>query len=130
MKRIILGILVAVALLGGASGAYAATDSRGGRGNGVGGQVTAVNGSTITVSTHNGTATITTSADTQFTVNGATGSVSDITVGLYLHASGTRAADGSVAATKVVATTDRPQPPSGGHGRPGRGTQPTPTPST
>ena len=103
----------------------------------IGGEVTAVDGSTITVTGKDGTTgTIHVDADTTYEVDGTTGkALSDIAVGSFVIAEGTLRADGSLDADAVH---------SGMHGlrdgnRPGRGfpggpldpkAMPTPTPAT
>jgi hypothetical protein len=69
-----------------------------------GGQVTAVSGSTITVEGRDGTAvTITVTGDTEFTVNGDDATLADVEVDMFLVATGTENADGSLTATEVRA---------------------------
>jgi hypothetical protein len=66
------------------------------------GEVTAVNGSTITITQRGGTtATIHVDADTTFRVDGAAGTLSDVKVGSIVIAEGTQRADGSLDATRV-----------------------------
>jgi hypothetical protein len=86
----------------------------------VGGQVTAVDGSTITVTRRDGTsATIHVSADTTYTVDGKTGAaLSDVTVGSFVVATGTLRDDGSLDAESVHSGTFDGQD---GHGRHGPG---------
>jgi hypothetical protein len=70
----------------------------------VGGQVTAVEGSTISVEQRDGTtATITVTGDTTFTVNGDEAALADIEVDMYLVAVGTENSDGSLTATAIRA---------------------------
>lgn len=70
----------------------------------LGGQVTAVNGSTITVTLRDGsTGTIKVSGDTTYTVNGNGATLADVKAGMFLMAEGTLNADGSLAATNVHA---------------------------
>lgn len=70
----------------------------------VGGTVTAVSGSTITVKQRDGsTATIKVESATTYRVNGATGSLSGIKVGMLVMAEGTKASDGSLTAAAVQA---------------------------
>jgi hypothetical protein len=70
----------------------------------VGGEVTAVDGSTITVTRRDGTsATITVNGDTQFQVNDDNATLADVKVGMFLIAEGTENADGSLTATEVRA---------------------------
>jgi hypothetical protein len=77
-----------------------------------GGQVTKVDGSTITVSQRDGsTATITVNGSTKYSVNGnASAALSDVKVGMFLVAEGTKNGDGSLTATTVragnVSTTE------------------------
>lgn len=69
-----------------------------------GGQVTAVNGATITVDQKDGTSvTISVTADTTYQVNGAAASLADIKVGMFLVAEGTENAASSLTATDVRA---------------------------
>ena len=82
----------------------------------VGGEVTAIDGSTITVEVRNGTSsTITVSGDTTYQVNGDDATLADVEVGMVLIAEGTENDDGSLAATEVKAA-DR----DGFFGGPGR----------
>ena len=115
MKRLLLGLIAAlmIALAGGAMSANAAAGSPAhGPGHGVGGQVTAIDGTTITVKTPQGTATIATTASTTFEVNRKAGSLSDITVGLFIHAEGAKGTDGVLTATRVIASSTRPERPA------------------
>lgn len=82
-----------------------------------GGMVTAVAGSTITVTQRDGTAaTITVTSATTYEVNGTTGkALTDVTVGMVVMAEGTKASDGSLTATTVRAGTPGAFGP-GGHG--------------
>ncbi|HEY4228344.1 MAG TPA: DUF5666 domain-containing protein [Candidatus Limnocylindrales bacterium] len=69
-----------------------------------GGQVTAIDGSTITVKDRDGTSvTITVTGSTTYDVAGATAKLSDIKVGMFLVAEGTQNTDGSLTATTVRA---------------------------
>jgi len=84
----------------------------------LGGEVTAVNGSTITVTRRDGTTgTIDVSANTTYTVNGNGASLADVKVGMILMAEGTLDDDGSLSATNVHAG-DKGMGPGGrdGHG--------------
>lgn len=82
----------------------------------VGGLVTAIDGSTITVEGRGGTtATITVTADTRFTVNGDEATLADVEVDMFLAAAGTENADGSLTATNVRAGDRHPDPGFGGH---------------
>ena len=66
------------------------------------GQVTAVNGSTITITLRGGTtATIHVDGDTIYRVGGEDGALSDVTVGSIVIAEGTQRADGSLDADIV-----------------------------
>ncbi len=85
----------------------------------VGGTVTAVSGSTVTVDQPDGTsATIKVTADTAYRVSGTAGAaLSDIKVGMALVAEGTTNSDGSLTATAVRAG----DPGAMGPGRHGHG---------
>jgi len=68
----------------------------------VAGQVSAVDGNTVTVTQPGGTkATIHVSGDTTYQVNGAKGALSDVKVGSFIAAEGTQRSDGSLDATTV-----------------------------
>lgn len=70
----------------------------------VGGEVTAIDGSTITVEGRDGsTATVTVSSSTTFVINGDDGTLSDIEVGMVLVAQGELTGDNALAATAVRA---------------------------
>lgn len=70
----------------------------------VGGQVTAVDGSTITIELRGGTtATVNVGSDANVVVNGDAAAAGDIRVGMRLVAEGTENADGSLDATRVRA---------------------------
>jgi hypothetical protein len=70
----------------------------------VGGQVTAVDGSTITIELRGGTtATVNVGSDANVVVNGDAAAVGDIKVGMLLVAEGTENGDGSLDATRVRA---------------------------
>jgi hypothetical protein len=76
----------------------------------VGGEVTAIDGQTLTVTQPGGTTTtVHLGANTTYQVDGAAGKLSDIKVGSYIVAEGTQRTDGSLDATDVHAGT-------GGHG--------------
>jgi hypothetical protein len=84
----------------------------------LGGKVTAVSGSTITVTERDGsTGTIQVSGSTTYTVNGNGASLADVKVGMFLVAEGTLGTDGSLAATNVHAGNQG----FGGHGGHGPG---------
>jgi uncharacterized protein YcfJ len=87
--------------------------------NRAGGQVSAVSGSTIAVTTRNGnTKDILTTADTTFELDGATASLSDIAAGQFLRAEGTTDDSGAFTASTVHASTEEPEGrPGQGHGR-------------
>ena len=70
-----------------------------------GGEVTKIDGSTITVTQRDGsTATITVNGQTKYSVNGTAGAaLSDVKVGMFLVAEGTKNSDGSLTATQVKA---------------------------
>lgn len=109
---------------GGQGGPGGPGGSGGPGGRGAGGEVTAINGSTIVVTNpHGDEENIVTTDSTEFVVNDEAGSLDDITVGMFVFAEGERADDGTFTATKVVASDDMPQPPGGpgGPGGPGRG---------
>jgi hypothetical protein len=78
---------------------------------GPGGQVASIDGATINVSNPQGSVKIVTSSSTTFEVNGARAGLSDIKTGMFVRAEGTKSSDGSFAATRVVASTERPQRP-------------------
>jgi hypothetical protein len=81
-----------------------------------GGQVTAINGSTIAVKDRDGsTVTIKVTGSTTYDLDGATAALSDIKVGMFLDAEGTQNSDGSLTATTVQAGDQ------GGPGGPGVG---------
>jgi hypothetical protein len=77
----------------------------------VGGEVTAVSGSTITVEQRDGTsATIEVTADTTYRVgDDDSAALSDIAVGAFVVAEGTENADGSLTAARVVSRPDGPR---------------------
>jgi hypothetical protein len=80
----------------------------------LGGEVTAVAGSTITVKQRDGsTGTIKVTADTTFEVAGADAALADIKVGMFLVAEGTENSDGSLTATDVHAGTPGERGPGG-----------------
>jgi hypothetical protein len=114
MKRLLFGLLMVLAftLAGGVAQIYAAPA---GPGKGVAGKVTAISGTTITVQLPQGTAKIATTATTSFQVNGKAGKLSDIKVGMFAHAEGTRGSDGTLTATRVLASTNPPQGPPPPH---------------
>lgn len=81
----------------------------------LGGQVTAIDGSTITVTQRDGTTgTIKVTGTTTYNVAGATAALADVKVGMFVMAEGTDNSDGSLTATAVRAGT-------GDHGFGGRG---------
>jgi hypothetical protein len=85
----------------------------------VGGEVTAVDGSTITVEQRDGTtATITVNGDTEYQVGGDNATLADVEVGMFLVAEGAENADGSLTATDVRAADPDA---FGGKGPGGRG---------
>jgi hypothetical protein len=70
----------------------------------VGGEVTAIAGSTITVERRDGTtATVTVDADTTIRVNREDATLADIEVGMFLVAEGTETGDAAIDAARVVA---------------------------
>jgi hypothetical protein len=83
----------------------------------LGGEVTAIDGSTITVTQRDGTtATIKVDTDTTYTVNGNGASLADVKVGQFLVAEGELNSDGSLAATNVHAGNKGEFGGRGGHG--------------
>lgn len=71
-----------------------------------GGQVTAINGSTITVTDpHGNTDTITVDGTTTYTFNNAAGNLGEVTVGSYVFAQGTATGAGALTATSVAIST-------------------------
>lgn len=93
----------------------------------LGGQVTAIDGSTITVTDRDGTttSTIKVSGDTTYTVNGNGASLAEVKVGMFLEAEGTLNSDGSLAATNVHAGDQGSgRGPGGDHGFRGPGGNP------
>jgi hypothetical protein len=92
-----------------------------------GGEVSAVSGTTISVTGRDGTAkSILTTSATTFTVDGASATLAEVTVGMHLHAEGSTDASGAFTASKVSASTEQPQR---GPGRGERGPAPTATPT-
>ena len=86
----------------------------------VGGEVTAIDGSTITVEGRAGTtSTITVDGDTTYQVNGDDATLADVEAGMVLVAEGTENAEGSLTATEVKAAD--PDDFFGGRGRHGFG---------
>lgn len=99
-----------------------------------GGQVTAINGNTITVTQPGGTtATIHVDGNTKYQVNGAAGAMSDIKVGSFIIAEGTQRTDGSLDAAAIHAG-DRmikgPGFPGGRHLPDGQDPDASPAPSS
>ena len=99
-----------------------------------GGQVTAINGNTITVAQPGGTtATIHVDGNTKYQVNGAAGALSDIKVGSFIIAEGTQRTDGSLDAAAIHAG-DRmikgPGFPGGRHVPDGQDPNASPSPSS
>lgn len=87
----------------------------------LGGLVTAIDGSTITVAQRDGTSgTIKVTGDTTYTVAGAAATLADVKVGMVLMAQGAENNDGSLTATAVRAGTfgDRGPGGRGMHGGP------------
>ena len=85
------------------------------KGDRLGGKVTAVNGSTLSVENRDGTATINAAGATVY-VNGEAASLSDITADMGVHAYGETQDDGSLNANLVLAKSGC----GGGDGRPER----------
>ncbi len=99
-----------------------------------GGQVSAVNSNTITVTQPGGTtATIHVDGNTKYQVNGAAGALSDIKVGSFIVAEGTQRTDGSLDAAAIHAG-DRglkgPGFPGGRHLPDGQDPNASPSPSS
>jgi len=98
------------------------------------GQVTAINGNTITVTQPGGTtATIHVDGSTKYQVNGAAGALTDIKVGSFIVAEGTQRTDGSLDAAAIHAG-DRgikgPGFPGGRHLPDGQDPDASPAPSS
>ena len=88
----------------------------------LGGEVTAVNGSTITVTQRDDTtATINIGSDANIVVNGDAATAADIKVGMVLVAEGTKNSDGSLDATRVRAGDQSVREGFGGRGFKGPG---------
>ena len=84
----------------------------------VGGTVTAISGSTITVEQRDGTsATVKVTGDTTYQVSGDDAALTDVEVGMFLVAEGTENGDGSLTATAVRAADPGSMPGPGGHHR-------------
>jgi hypothetical protein len=102
----------------------------------VGGEVTAIDGNTITVTGRDGTTgTIHVDGDTTYQVNRDTGALSDISVGSFVVAQGTLRTDGSLDAAVVHSgmrgLRGGDHPGRGFHGGPlDPSATPTPTPAT
>ena len=96
------------------------------------GQISAIDGGTITVTQPGGTsATIHVDSDTTYRVDGSTGSLSDLKVGSFVVAEGTQRADGSLDAAAIRAGEIRFGGPGfpGGHDD-GKGPKASPAPSS
>ncbi len=98
------------------------------------GEVTAIDGNTITVTQPGGTtATIHVDGSTTYQVNGAAGALSDVKVGSFIAAEGTQRTDGSLDAA-AVRTGDRgvkgPGFPGDRHGTQDPNASPAPSSST
>jgi hypothetical protein len=97
------------------------------------GEVTAIDGSTLTVTQPGGTtATVHVDRDTTYRVAGAAGSLSDVKVGSFIAAEGTQRADGSLDASIVRTGFDRRgdgRGPGwkGDHDQPGASASPVPS---
>ena len=85
----------------------------------VGGEVAKVDGSSITLTQRDGTtAAITVNGQTDYVVNGDdSAALADVKAGMFLVAEGTKNADGSLTATRIMAV----DPSTFEGGRPGRG---------
>jgi hypothetical protein len=111
-KYLFLAIL-AVVLMSSTAIVFAAQNGPAGRG--AGGEVTAIEGTTIKVSNpRDEEVSIITNGDTQFTVNGEDGDLSQVQVGMFVFARGERSEEGTVTATHVFATNEVPQRPDKG----------------
>jgi hypothetical protein len=100
----------------------------------VGGEVTVIDGNTITITRRDGTTgTIHVDGDTTYRVNGDTGALSDISVGVFVVAQGTLRTDGSLDADVVHSGMrglhDGDHPGRGFRGFRGDGIAPTSTPT-
>lgn len=81
------------------------------------GEVTAVNGSTITLAGRDdSTTTVAVTGSTTYEVNGDDATLADVKVGMFLVAEGTENADGSLTATDVKAADPDAFPGPGRHG--------------
>ena len=81
------------------------------------GEVTAVSGSTITITGRDdSTVTVTVTGDTTYEVNGDDATLADVKVGMFLVAEGTENAAGSLTATDVKAADPDAFPGPGRHG--------------
>jgi hypothetical protein len=88
-------------------------------GPGIVGQVASIDDETLVITTPQGDETsVVTTDDTEFVVNQESGSLSDVTTGMYVFIEGTTDDDGVVTATRVNAADELPEPPDGG-GQPG-----------
>ena len=108
----------------------------------VAGQVSAIDGDTITITQPGGTkATVHVSDSTTYTVDGKAGKLSDIKVGAFVVAEGTQRSDGSLDAAAVRAgfggkivpggpSSGKPAFPGYRHGGGGAAPKPSPAPST
>ncbi len=124
MRRLLFGLLMALTLAFAGGAAYASAAPSGpphGSGRGAGGQVTAIDGTTITVKNPQGSATIATTSSTTFQLDGAASSLSAITVGMFVRAEGTKATDGTFTATRVDASSTAPKAGKPGQGHTGNG---------
>lgn len=84
----------------------------------VGGTVTAISGSTITVEQRDGSsATVKVTGETTYRVSGDDSALTDVEVGMFLVAEGTENSDGSLTATAVRAADRASMPGPGGHHR-------------
>jgi hypothetical protein len=130
--KYIIGALLIVGVLGSATVAYAAQGGefeahRGGpggpgRGPGMGGEVIAVDGNTITVKNPRGNeGTIVTNDETEFIVNGKSGSLADVVVGKFVGAHGQMQDDGSILADRVMVMDELPERGAGPKGEQGCG---------
>ncbi len=83
-------------------------------GDRTGGRVTAISGSTISVENLEGKATIVTNASTQFTSNGQTSKLANVTIGKFIEVVGQKQADGTWVASQITIADRPPMPPGQG----------------
>lgn len=111
LNKLVIGLLLALVVISGASLAYAASEGRGpgGARGGAGGEVTAVGDSSLTVENRNGesiTVNVTDETVVNLVETGGQGSLSDIEVGDNVRVRGSRNDDGSVDARGIALLPD------------------------